>query len=87
MLYFEASLGGKWLELLSEIAPGLKRAKVNPHIAAIGPTQVRKRLSERRDARLQQGIVFVERHEYAARGRPAARVPRAAMPPPRRAQR
>ena len=22
----EASLGGKWLELLSEIAPGLKRA-------------------------------------------------------------
>ena len=23
---FEASLGGKWLELLSEIAPGLKRA-------------------------------------------------------------
>jgi putative ABC transport system substrate-binding protein len=25
---FEASLGGKWLELLSEIAPGLKRAAV-----------------------------------------------------------
>ena len=24
----EASLGGKWLELLSEIAPGLKRAAV-----------------------------------------------------------
>jgi putative ABC transport system substrate-binding protein len=31
---FEASLGGKWLELLSEIAPGLKRAAVmfNPDI-------------------------------------------------------
>jgi putative ABC transport system substrate-binding protein len=31
---FEASLGGKWLELLSEIAPGLKRAAMmfNPDI-------------------------------------------------------
>ena len=26
--FFEATLGGKWLELLSEIAPGLKRAAV-----------------------------------------------------------
>jgi putative tryptophan/tyrosine transport system substrate-binding protein len=26
----EASLGGKWLELLSEIAPGLKRATITP---------------------------------------------------------
>ena len=25
---YEASLGGKWLELLSEIAPGLKRATI-----------------------------------------------------------
>src|SRR6516164_1447842 len=25
---FEAALGGKWLELLSEIAPGLKRAAI-----------------------------------------------------------
>jgi len=33
---FEASLGGKWLELLSEIAPGLKRAGImfNPDTAA-----------------------------------------------------
>jgi len=33
---FEASLGGKWLELLSEIAPGLKRAAMlfNPDTAA-----------------------------------------------------
>jgi putative ABC transport system substrate-binding protein len=33
--YLEASLGGKWLELLSEIAPGLNRAAIlfNPDIA------------------------------------------------------
>src|SRR5271163_3772070 len=33
---FEASLGGKWLELLSEIAPGLKRAAImfNPDTTA-----------------------------------------------------
>src|SRR6516164_9279717 len=32
---FEASMGGKWLELLSEIAPGLKRAAImfNPETA------------------------------------------------------
>jgi hypothetical protein len=39
--------------------------KVHPHIAAIGPTQVRKCLSERGEARLIHGIVFVARHEYA----------------------
>jgi putative ABC transport system substrate-binding protein len=34
---FEATLGGKWLELLSEIAPGLKRAAImfNPDAAQI----------------------------------------------------
>jgi putative tryptophan/tyrosine transport system substrate-binding protein len=34
---FEASLGGKWLELLSEIAPGLKRAAImfNPDTASV----------------------------------------------------
>src|SRR6516162_3158712 len=33
--FYEASLGGKWLELLSEIAPGLKRAAImfNPDTA------------------------------------------------------
>jgi putative ABC transport system substrate-binding protein len=33
--YFEPTLGGKWLELLSEIAPGLKRAAImfNPDTA------------------------------------------------------
>jgi putative ABC transport system substrate-binding protein len=36
----EAALGGKWLELLSEIAPGLKRAAImfNPDTAAQAPT-------------------------------------------------
>jgi hypothetical protein len=38
---------------------------VHPHVAAIGPTQVRKRLRKRRDESLQQGIVFVERSEDA----------------------
>jgi putative ABC transport system substrate-binding protein len=34
---YEATLGGKWLELLSEIAPGLKRAAImfNPDTAAV----------------------------------------------------
>jgi putative ABC transport system substrate-binding protein len=34
---FEASLGGKWLELLSEIAPGLKRAAImfNPNAPVV----------------------------------------------------
>jgi putative ABC transport system substrate-binding protein len=34
---YEASLGGKWLELLSEIAPGLKRAAImsDPDNAAV----------------------------------------------------
>src|SRR5262249_15124421 len=39
--------------------------KVHPHVAAIGPTQVRKRLHERRLAKLHLRIVFVERHEHA----------------------
>jgi hypothetical protein len=39
--------------------------KVHPHVAAIDPTEARKRLSERRDASLRQGIVFVVRHEHA----------------------
>jgi putative ABC transport system substrate-binding protein len=34
---FEATLGGKWLELLSEITPGLKRAAImfNPDTAPV----------------------------------------------------
>jgi putative ABC transport system substrate-binding protein len=36
---WEASLGGKWLELLTEIAPGLKRAAImfNPDTAPVSP--------------------------------------------------
>jgi hypothetical protein len=40
-------------------------SNVNPHVAAIGPTQVRKRSSERRDDRLRHGIVFVAHQEHA----------------------
>jgi putative ABC transport system substrate-binding protein len=32
---FEATLGGKWLELLSEIAPGLKRAAIMFNLAPV----------------------------------------------------
>jgi hypothetical protein len=38
---------------------------IHPHVAAIGPTQVRKRLHERGEAKLPHGIVFVARHEPA----------------------
>jgi hypothetical protein len=38
--------------------------KVYPHVAANGPTQVRKRLRERRNVSLPH-IVFVARHEHA----------------------
>src|SRR5262249_48856779 len=41
------------------------QTKVHPQVAAIGPTQVRKRLSERRGATLLFGIVFVEPMEHA----------------------
>src|SRR6516165_5821863 len=40
-------------------------SKVHSHVAAIGPTQVRKRLRERRDATLLLGIVFVAPREHA----------------------
>jgi hypothetical protein len=39
--------------------------KVHPHVAAVGPTQVSKRLRERRIATLPVRIVFVVRHEHA----------------------
>jgi hypothetical protein len=38
--------------------------KVDPHVAAIGPTQARKRLNERGDGILLRGI-FVARNEHA----------------------
>src|SRR5215471_3141785 len=39
--------------------------KVHSHVAAIGPTQARKCLNERRNESLQLGIVFVAPHEQA----------------------
>jgi hypothetical protein len=39
--------------------------RVHSHVAATGPTQVRKRLRERRVDELPPWIVFVERHEHA----------------------
>jgi hypothetical protein len=39
--------------------------KLHSHVAANGPTDARKRLRERREGRLPQGIVFVARHEHA----------------------
>ena len=39
--------------------------KVQPHVAAIGPTQFHKRLSERGEERLHHGIVFVGPREHA----------------------
>jgi putative ABC transport system substrate-binding protein len=46
----EATLGGKWLELLSEIAPGLKRAAImfNPDVF---PTSVYMHSFETHDRR------------------------------------
>jgi hypothetical protein len=40
-------------------------SQLDPHVAAIGPTQVRKRLRERGEAGLIHGIVFVEPQEHA----------------------
>jgi hypothetical protein len=46
--------------------------KVHPHVAAVGPTQARKRLRERRVATLPLRIVFVVRHEHADAPHPLA---------------
>jgi hypothetical protein len=46
--------------------------KVNPHVAAIGPTQARKRLRERREASLRLRIIFVVRYEHADAPHPLA---------------
>src|SRR6516225_11175040 len=39
--------------------------KVHPEVAAIGPTQARKRLCKRREATLLVGLVFVAPKEHA----------------------
>ena len=50
---------------LYPIDVGAEPTKVHPHVAAIGPTQARERLSEHREATLLLGIVFVAHHEHA----------------------
>jgi hypothetical protein len=63
--------------------------KVHPHVAAIGPTNARKRLNERRNESLPRGIVFIEQHEHtdapdaAALLRPRHHRPRRSAPEPR----
>jgi hypothetical protein len=47
-------------------------SKIHPQVAAIGPTQVRKRLCERGHVSLPHGIVFVARHEPADAPHPLA---------------
>jgi hypothetical protein len=42
-----------------------KKTGVDPDVAALGPTQNSKRLSERRDVILLHGIVFVAQLEHA----------------------
>ena len=59
--------------------------EVHPHVAAIGPTQVGKRLSERSVAKRRNEIVSVARAEKA--DAPHAPAPRAATPPRSRALR
>jgi len=50
--------------------------KVYPHAAAIGPTQVRKRLRERGEVKLIHRIVFGARHEHADAPHPLGLRPR-----------
>ena len=40
-------------------------AVIDPHVAAVGPTQARKRLSECGEETLRRGIDFIARHEHA----------------------
>jgi hypothetical protein len=71
--------------------------KVDPHVAAISPTQVREPLGERREERFHHGIVFVAQHEHADPPHPVALLrprryrqrrrapePRDELPPPHR---
>ena len=52
---YEASLGGKWLELLSEIAPGLRRAAVmfNPDTTLSRPSRLGRPHLRRRPGHLR----------------------------------
>src|SRR6516162_5579632 len=62
---FEATLGGKWLELLSETAPGLKRAAImfNPDTApaSVICPHLRRRPSRSRSCRSLHPFVVTEK--------------------------
>jgi hypothetical protein len=65
------------------------RTNIHPQVAINDPTQVRKRLRERSEAKLPRGIVFVGPHEHAdapyavALLRPRHHRPRRRAPKPR----
>jgi hypothetical protein len=59
--------------------------KVHPHVAAIGPTQVRERLRKRRNATLPLSIVFVVGQEHADAPHAVARLRARRQRPCRRA--
>jgi putative ABC transport system substrate-binding protein len=94
---YEASLGGKWLELLSEIAPWLRRAAImfNPDVAFNVSTYMPSLEAAARSLKVEPIIAHVRSdieietaiRRCAASGRPAARAPRAATPPRSRALR
>jgi hypothetical protein len=60
--------------------------KVHPHVAAIGPTQGRKSLRERREARLPQGVVLSNGMSTPMRRTPLPCCARAASGPATAAQ-
>ena len=62
-------------------------ADIDPHVAADGPAQFRQALCERRDAGHQLRIIRGQVHEHAAFAAVAARSPRGAALPRRRARR
>ena len=61
---YEVSLGGKWLELLSEIAPGLKRAAImfNPDTAAASAIcpQLRRRPGHSRSCHSSRPFIAMQ---------------------------
>ena len=93
----EGSMAGKWLELLSEIAPGPKRAAImfNPDVAFNVSTYMPSLEAAARSLKVEPIIAHVRSdieietaiRRCAASGRPAARAPRAATPPRSRALR
>jgi putative tryptophan/tyrosine transport system substrate-binding protein len=71
----EASLGGKWLELLSEIAPGLKRAgnMFNPDTAPISTYMLRRPRGPSRSRQSLRPFIATERSKRPSRPLGASR--------------